>query len=775
MSLPFPRSQKEVQQVMGTAIMFLRFTPGYSTLAKDITDMSSKTFNWDESTWTVNHRESFDKFKLAVSNSLTLHYPDYDLNWILRTDASTTGCGVVLYQEYVAPGGIIQEQVIAILSHKFSGPATRWPTIEQEAYAIFFGVKKLEYLLMCKSFVVETDHRNLVWMETSLVSKIIRWRIYLQAFDMSIKHIKGTDNGTADWLSRLHSVESHVVLNDVKNTVDSVVNPSSLPCSMYTPRQCFERVHGGRMGHPGLVRTMKLLTKYFPAHGMSQEAVANLVADCPHCQKIRMGMDTPMIPMHRTLSQGHLRAAIGCDTLTVTPTDDNGCKYIIVVVNLFSKFVALYPVQNHDAISLATALFQYYCTYGICEKIVTDPGSDLTSEVIRHLHRFFGIRHVFSVVERHQSNGVEGTNKTVLRHLRSIVHDERLIRQWSSPTVLPLIQYMINCEHESSESGIIPLHAQFGNLDAVYQKLPIALDPAHLHHEFVQTLADNIALVRAVARQHQASIAADRSLDLPDTQHTQFQPGDYVLKRLEHRPSKLMFQLSGPYRVVSQTKNDVQVRSLVYDNILTFHLDHLKVFIGTEAEAKSMALLDKNQYLIKEVQAYRGDPSNRSSCSFLVWFEDNDLVWLPYSLDISNTSQFEAFCSTRPELYTLLYSYAEAQKMIAAINRSPISEVKPGDTVFVDLRFYGSGWYQSLDLPSSDILRYVVPFTYVRWYHKTSHTKIVAQCLIFKEEWPVNHHFVRSYGSLMVPPEGSQLVDSDLVHRFPHILPPMTK
>ena len=39
---------------------------------------------------------------------------------------------------------MIQEQVIAVLSHKFSGAATRWPTIEQEACAIFFGVKKLE-------------------------------------------------------------------------------------------------------------------------------------------------------------------------------------------------------------------------------------------------------------------------------------------------------------------------------------------------------------------------------------------------------------------------------------------------------------------------------------------------------------------------------------------------------------------------------------------------------------------------------------------------------
>jgi hypothetical protein len=288
-------------------------------------------------------------------------------------------------------------------------------------------------------------------------------------------------------------------------------------------------------------------------------------------------------------------------------------------------------------------------------------------------------------------------------------------------------------------------------------------------------LADNITLVRGIAQTYQSQLARQRSAMLPANNRTQFQPGDFVLKRLEHRPSKLMFQLSGPYKVISQEKNDVQVRSLIYDNILTFNLDHLKPFVGTDAEAKAMAWLDKNQYLIKEVQAYRGDPMTRSTCTFLIWFEDNDLVWLPYSLDISNTVQFEAFCTTRPELYTLLFSQQEAQKIIASLNRSPISEVKPGDSVYVDLRFYGAGWYNALDLPNSDIVRYVVPFRYIRWYHKSSQTKIVAQCVIFNEEWPVNHHFVRAYGSLLTPPPGSVIVDSVLVHQFPQILPPMAK
>lgn len=48
-----------------------------------------------KSTWLVDHTSyvsmsAFNRFKQAVANSLTLHYPDYELNWILRTDASVT-------------------------------------------------------------------------------------------------------------------------------------------------------------------------------------------------------------------------------------------------------------------------------------------------------------------------------------------------------------------------------------------------------------------------------------------------------------------------------------------------------------------------------------------------------------------------------------------------------------------------------------------------------------------------------------------------------------
>lgn len=71
---------------------------------------------------------------------------------------------------------------------------------------------------------------------------------------------------------------------------------------------------------------------------------------------------------------------------------------------------------------------------------------------------------------------------------------------------------------------------------------------------------------------------------------------------------------------------------------------------------------------------------------------------------------------------------------------------------FVHLRFYGAGWYNAFDLPNADTTRYLVEFVHVRWYHKMSQTKIVAQCPILNKERPANHYFIRAYGSMKVPP-----------------------
>jgi hypothetical protein len=76
-------------------------------------------------------------FVEALSEACELFFPDYDLVWILRTDASEVGVGYVLFQVYVNDEGENVHQPLAFGSQKFSDQAAKWHTYEKEAYAIF--------------------------------------------------------------------------------------------------------------------------------------------------------------------------------------------------------------------------------------------------------------------------------------------------------------------------------------------------------------------------------------------------------------------------------------------------------------------------------------------------------------------------------------------------------------------------------------------------------------------------------------------------------------
>ena len=128
--------------------------------------------------------------------------------------------------------------------------------------------------------------------------------------------------------------------------------------------------------------------------------------------------------------------------------------------------------------------------------LMTDPGTDFTSEVMGHLTQWFGMDHKSSLVDRHESCCVEGTGKQVARHVRVLTQEERIKDEWRLPTVLPLIEYLVN-SYVNSETGIIP--AIFGSQDAIDLNLPPSLNPNERTHEFVCRVDEkNLHHLRAV-------------------------------------------------------------------------------------------------------------------------------------------------------------------------------------------------------------------------------------------------------------------------------------
>ena len=792
--IPFPTTTKQARSLVGKGVFFSAFTPRYSDLVGHLTDMMKKDFNWDRRTWKYDYEAEFHAFIKGLQDACELYYPDYSLEWILRTDASELGVGAVLLQKKILDDGSEQLQPIAFVSKKFSDQATRWATIEQEAYGIYYAVKQLAYYLIGKQFIVETDHQNLVWMEASEVPKIMRWRIYLQSFNFLIRHIAGSKNWLADWLSREFKLtylsglfpevdmedyipeedcEEYDHLNFLGNFMDPEARDDQKLRQQYVSKEeCLKRVHNSRVGHMGGRTTWTRLNKQFPGHRIPYKEVADFVASCPNCIKTRLGMKEALVPVIRDLKPPRAYSAIGIDAVKITPPGKDGHTHINVVVNLFTKKVFLDKVKGVTALSLANTVWAYWSMFGHTDLIISDQGPDLNSELFEQLVEYMGMRHTFSIADKH-ANGCERVIGEVVRHLRALVYDQSEYREhkdiFEDPSWIPTVQYILNSE-VSSETGATPFELTFGSEAKMYMKMGKGGLPLDAHARLTQLNA-NLENLRKASKAYQTQLKGERaSKGVPADKQNMYQPGDLVLfdKGAKVHP-KMTHRYLGPFKVIKQYKNDVDCQHLVTHQIVKVDVQDLKLYPGDEEMGFKMALRDHDQHEIDTILYYKGDRERRSSLTFTIRYRDGDVREVPYSQDLFDSVQYEEFCTRKPYLYHLIYPTDRAQKYIAEKRNQPITEYAPGDQVYVDIRVFGDDWYDNLRLPDSHLMTYVALFQFTHWYHKSSRKVLSVKNVLTKDTYRFNNYHVHCFVHRELNPDTMVLVDEDFMAQYPQV------
>ena len=172
MKLPFPKSKQEMKHLLGIANFIRDFTPNFAAIAAPLHDCVKAGF--DFSSISPELLDALDKLKEALANRQELCAINYDLPIVLRTDASEKAIGFELVN--IAP----DKSDIPILfgSHKLTEVARNWPTIEQEGFAIFWAIAICcRDLLIDHEFLVETDHRNLQFINCSVNRKVQNWSL----------------------------------------------------------------------------------------------------------------------------------------------------------------------------------------------------------------------------------------------------------------------------------------------------------------------------------------------------------------------------------------------------------------------------------------------------------------------------------------------------------------------------------------------------------------------------------------------------------------------
>jgi hypothetical protein len=636
------------------------------------------------------------------------------------------------------------------VSKKFSKEASKWKTIEQEGYAIFYGVVELRYLLTGKSFVVETDHANLQWMSKSTVAKLIRWRLTLQDFDFLVRHIPGTkqQESMADYLSRahneldddahclnllsasnsdirdssiLHSIvnetydDEYDILNDYLHNEDSDL---SAPASFYAMESddeiaiAFGAVHNERTGHFGAKRTWFLFNEYFPGHSVKFSTIRNLVHDCPVCAKDRAtgNHSLEFATTHLETLNWPSRGWVGIDTVTL-PDTKSGCSKMLLFTEHNTKMCRLYPVKNEDDITVARTIFEYSARNGRYRGFATDPGSTFKSKLVESLvNKWLRVSHKISLVDKHESNGVEQNIRKTIHFLKTLCNSEGARELWDQPEFYLACEAVLN-DYADYETGISPNQMVYGNLQSVYMGLPDRIDTVEQHETYLQNINDCLDIIRPAADEYHAEIIAARKRnDLPV--YNTYQVGDFVLfiRNPRNARHKFMKNAKGPYEVTKVSRGSYTCTHLSTNKEYVLHGSRLQIYPDTDREkAMQIASTDSDEFIVDKVIGYRGDPvAGRKYTSFLFKFKDGDLVWNKYCPDTITNDQWIEYVKSRPELRILLKPAREAGLYIANLRKEDINPMTYKPQFYLNLRALGFLYYHQCELPDYETLDYVV-------------------------------------------------------------------
>ena len=192
---PEPTDKHELKSWLGLINFFRKYVKGFSQIAHPLHELLRKDAKF---VWTLECKKAFETLRDSLISGPILGLPDFEEEFRIYSDASGYGVGYVLQQ--IQEG---EEVVIAYGGRSLTKAERGYAIMDLEALALVSAIKHFESYLF-KHFLAFVDNTGVAHLLSQKKSKgrILRWIIYLQAFDFELVYKPGKTLGNADALSR---------------------------------------------------------------------------------------------------------------------------------------------------------------------------------------------------------------------------------------------------------------------------------------------------------------------------------------------------------------------------------------------------------------------------------------------------------------------------------------------------------------------------------------------------------------------------------------------
>lgn len=604
---PIPSSIKHLQRFIGMINYYHRFIPKLAELLIPLhahvanllkLPKKEKHFSWPDSC-----NESFENAKSALAQATLLAHPLNDGKFSITTDASSIAVGAVLQQRRKGCW-----EPLGFFSKKLTATEVKYSAFDRELLAIYLAIKHFRYFVEGREFTIYTDHKPLT---TALLTKTersprqTRHLDYVSQFTADIQHIQGKDNVISDALSRVcvdeNSVISPVSLNiqdlaqeqskdeelqkllfnsnrspNSKFTIELLILPDfQLYCETstkknrpYVPevmrRKIFEKLHS--LNHPGIKASRKLVsTRYFWPN--LNKDVGNWAKGCIACQKAKTIRHTKSEHGNFKIPSGRFEK-LHMDIVGPLPPS-NGYKYILTIVDRFTRWPEAYPMQDMSAITIAkTFVEQYIARFGIPLEITTDQGSQFESKLISELRKLLGTHRIRTTSYHPQANGMV---ERFHRQLKASLEARGNTIHWSTELAIVLLGIRASYKEDLKCSPADLVYGQSLKLPGEIfndDTLKETID----HNDFVNRLRANMRnLIPVDTRKSNHPIFIPKTLDTCE----------FVFLRIDKLRPGLTPPYEGPYKVIRRFRKQFVID--VNGKNSTVSIDRLKPAFGVLA------------------------------------------------------------------------------------------------------------------------------------------------------------------------------------------------